>query len=273
MLFEITGLIAWCLLILFPAGICFAIYFCLRYFDEWFYAGFVIIFMDAVILYFAVGHYSLQQHALKVAHALEMGDIKRARQAVAMMVSRDTDNMDAKAVTQATVESVLENGNDATFAPIFWYCVTGSLGVVVYRLANTLDAMWGYKTERFLHFGYFSAKIDDALNYLPARLTALSYALSGCFAKALYCWRNQSHLLASPNGGPVMTSGAGAMNLRLGGPCIYHGALQNKPVFGCGEDVKRHSIGHSLQLIKKALYWWVLIGLLITVLRAYLLGR
>jgi adenosylcobinamide-phosphate synthase len=93
----------------------------------------------------------------------------------------------------------------------------------VYRLTNTLDAMWGYKDSRFLFFGRFSARMDDILNYIPSRLVGLSYALGGSFSAAIRGWLQQAHLLASPNGGVVMAAGAGALTITLGGDSVYLG--------------------------------------------------
>jgi len=125
---------------------------------------------EAVALYLTLGLRSLGEHALPVAAALETGDLPAARAAVGRMVSRDTHELDARHVAAAATESVLENGNDAVFGALFWFAVLGAPGAVLYRLANTLDATWGYRTARYERFGWAAARLDDVLNWLPAQI-------------------------------------------------------------------------------------------------------
>ena len=119
--------------------------------------------LGVVVLYFCIGGRSLAEHAHAVAVPLSSGDLEVARAQLARIVSRDTAHLDAQSVTKATVESVLENGSDALLAPIFWFALAGAPGVLCYRLSNTLDAMWGYRNARYLHFGRAAARIDDFL--------------------------------------------------------------------------------------------------------------
>lgn len=209
------------------------------------------------ILYVTIGGRSLQEHAERVSHDLESGNLGEARIHVSWLVSRDTRQLDERGISKACVESVLENGNDALFAPIFWFCVLGPAGAILYRLANTLDAMWGYRTTRYLNFGRASARLDDALNYLPARLTALSYAFAGQTAQALRCWRTQAPSWDSPNAGPVMAAGAGALKLRLGGAADYHGATEERPTLGTGNAPGIMDIARSQALLRHALWLWL----------------
>ena len=210
-------------------------------------------------LYFALGHQSLRQHAQQVHRALEAGNLDEARVQVSYMVSRDTAKMDARAVAAATVESVLENGNDAVFGALFWFVVAGAPGVLLFRLSNTLDAMWGYRTSRYLYFGWAAARFDDVLNFIPARLTALTYALIGSTRNALHCWRVQAPQWDSPNAGPVMAAGAGALGLGLGGGAYYHGEWEERPPLGLGAPPDAGSIRAALRLVRSGVVLWLLI--------------
>jgi len=214
-----------------------------------------------VLLYFAIAPRSLGEHAGRVAAAFSTGDMPAARQQVGMMVSRDTGQMDEEDVARAAVESVLENGNDAVFGALFWFALLGAPGALLYRLANTLDAMWGYRNARYNDFGRAAARLDDALNYLPARLTALTYALLGKTRSALHCWWQQAPAWDSPNAGPVMAAGAGALDLQLGGAAIYHGATEQRPALGTGAAPQAADIGRAVSLVQRGLWLWL--GLLL----------
>lgn len=213
--------------------------------------------IDAGLLYLALGGRSLAEHAARVAGDLAAGDLAAARRHVGWMVSRDTRELDESGVAKACVESTLENGNDAVFGALFWFVLLGGPGAVLFRLANTLDAMWGYKNERFQQFGWAAARIDDALNYLPARLTALSYALFGKTRTALASWRAQAPTWESPNAGPVMAAGAGSLGLALGGAAIYHGRREERPTLGAGRPARGDDIVRVLQLVRRSLALWL----------------
>ena len=213
--------------------------------------------IGVVCLSFALGVKSLMQHARAVGDALKNSDVKLARQRIALIVSRDTSNSDEKAINRATIESVLENGSDAIFAAIFWFIVLGAPGVVLYRLANTLDAMWGYRTERFNYFGWAAARIDDALNWIPARLTALSYALAGNTKSAWSCWQKQAKHWHGINPGVVMASGAGALNISLGGAATYHNKIVERPELGCNDAPQTSDIERAVQLVNKSIIIWI----------------
>ncbi|MBX2808872.1 MAG: adenosylcobinamide-phosphate synthase CbiB [Cellvibrionaceae bacterium] len=249
------GMLAWLLLSLLPAlvWVIAVAYVEGLYTDD---SGLLGLLLESIVVYFAIASRSLDEHARAILRPLQLDNVPAARSQLARIVSRDTAQLDKAAICKATIESVLENGSDAIFAPIFWYVIGGLPAVIVYRLSNTLDAMWGYKTQRFLFFGRFTARMDDILNWLPARLVAISYALLGNTSAALTCWRQQAASLASPNAGVVMTAGAGALLLELGGRASYHGKAVDKPLFGCGQQPQNQDIARSLALVKKTLYLW-----------------
>lgn len=243
------GLLAWALLVMLPTT-------CLTLAITAL-SGPIQVVLSTILLYLVIGGRSLQEHADWVRDDLSAGNFADARMHVSWLVSRDTRQLDETGISKACVESVLENGNDALFAPIFWFCVLGPSGAVLYRLANTLDAMWGYRTNRYLNFGRAAAKLDDALNYIPARLTALSYALAGNTKQALLCWQTQAAGWDSPNAGPVMAAGAGALDLRLGGAADYHGATEPRSALGIGPPPMAKDIERAQGLLRQALWLWL----------------
>ena len=229
----------------------------------WLYQQMPVLFWLAqiVILYSCIGWQSLQQHVQAVAQALQVDNLPLARERLSWMVSRDTAELSDAEVAQASLESLLENSLDALFATLFWFCLGGALAALMHRWVNTLDAMWGYKNSRFRYFGWAAARLDDTLAYIPARLTALSFVLLGRYKKqALTCWRQQAPACASPNGGPVMTAGAGALNIRLSERARYHGEWQIKPSMGAGNAAIVADIQPAFQLIKRVILLWLLIA-------------
>lgn len=213
--------------------------------------------VNACVLYFALGARSLEEHAEAVASALTHQRLTAAQENVARMVSRDSTTLDAEGVARAATESVLENGHDAIFGAIFWFCLLGAAGAVLFRLGNTLDAMWGYKTPIYQYFGRLAARLDDALGFIPARLTALGYALLGHTGQALDCWSTQAGQWSGGNAGCVMAAGAGALNVRLGGSAAYHGEQQQRPVLGMGQAADAHAINRARRLVRLTLVLWL----------------
>ncbi|OCS44252.1 adenosylcobinamide-phosphate synthase CbiB [Ralstonia pickettii] len=213
--------------------------------------------LDVVALYFAIGARSLHEHIAPIALALRDADVPRARALASRIVSRDLTQATDEPIARAAVESALENGSDAIFAPLFWLVVAGAPGVVLYRLANTLDAMWGYRNARFTGFGWAAARIDDVLNWIPARLTAISYALLGHTADALNCWRTQAPQWSSPNAGPVMAAGAGSLRVQLGGAARYDGVEEARPSLGTGQTATAADIARALTLVSRTLWLWL----------------
>jgi len=212
---------------------------------------------EILVLWLAIGLRSLAEHGQAVAVPLEAGQLEAGRTAVGQIVSRDTAALDETGVATAATESMLENGADAVFASLFWFLVAGLPGVVLHRTVNTLDAMWGYRNTRFNHFGRATARLDDLLNYLPARLTALTYALLGRTWQALRCWREQAPGWDSPNAGPVMAAGAGTLNVQLGGSAPYHGQWRERPVLGSGTKATAATVSAAIHLVRRGVLLWL----------------
>lgn len=219
--------------------------------------------MHAVLLYLCLGLRSLRDHALPIHAALAAGELPRARRLTARIVSRDTAQASEADLAKAGAESLLENGNDAVFGTLFCFLVGGGAGALLFRLANTLDAMWGYRNTRFNLFGRVAARIDDVLNYVPARLTALSYALlaPGGRLRALRCWRAQAKAWSSPNAGPVMASGAGALGISVGGAASYAGEVELRPVLGFGPAATADDIPRAWRLVLHTTLLWMTLAL------------
>jgi adenosylcobinamide-phosphate synthase len=249
---RIAGVLAWVLAVVPLTAVTW-------WLDIWFLhaVSWLSFVFDVFVLYLVIGLRSLADHAMPVARALVDGDLVSARAAVGRMVSRDTGVLDDAQVAAAATESVLENGNDAVFGALFWFAVLGAPGAVLYRLANTLDAMWGYRTARYERFGWAAARIDDVLNFFPARLTALSYVLLGDATRAWRCWRTQAPQWDSPNAGPVMASGAGALGVCLGGAAPYDGVWELRPALGEGEPPDAHAIVRALRLVRRSVALWL----------------
>ncbi|MGP1716509.1 MAG: adenosylcobinamide-phosphate synthase CbiB [Methylophilus sp.] len=248
---RLTGLLAWTLAVL---PLSYLAWMLSQIQTGWLVHGY--------LLYFALGHKSLRQHALAVYAALKNNDVPQAQLAASYMVSRDKEAIDP---VPATLESVLENGNDGVFAALFWFLIAGGPGALLYRLANTLDAMWGYKTSQYYYFGWAAARLDDLLNYMPARLTALTYALLGSTKKALHAWRTQAKHWDSPNAGPVMSAGAGALDVALGGRARYHAIWHERPPLGTNITPTMQDIPRALRLVSIGLYAWLAIAVVIGV--------
>ena len=180
------------------------------------------------LLYSLLALRDLLKHGMAIDRAAAKGDLAGARQAAARMVARDTAPMDAAACRRAGVESLAENAVDGFISPIFWYALLGLPGVVLFKVVSTMDSMVGNRSPRYLRFGWCGARLDDLLNYLPARLTwglmvVVALVLPGCSArKALSVGWRQHGLVPGPNAGWSEATAAGALQCRLAGP-IWQG--------------------------------------------------
>ena len=173
----------------------------------------------------------------KVYDQLAREDLPAARRAVSRIVGRDTQRLSAEGVAKAAVETVAENFSDGVAAPLFYLLIGGAPLGLAYKAINTMDSMVGYKNERYLHFGRAAARLDDAANYIPARLAALLWiaaaALGGFDAKnAWRIWRRDRRCHASPNSAQTESACAGALGVQLAGPAWYFGEYYDKPTIG-----------------------------------------
>jgi len=183
---------------------------------------------DVLLLWTSIGWKSLFGHVRAV---LDAKTVKQARLAVSKIVSRDTSAMSKLDARRAALESLAENASDAMVAPLFWFLLLGPLGAALYRMVNTLDAMWGYRNARYELFGWCAAKVDDAANWLPARITALLMLRVGKSA----AWadiRRQAEAHVSPNAGWPEVALAYAADVRLGGPVVREGLMGDGPFYG-----------------------------------------
>lgn len=213
--------------------------------EEW------LLIVDVIVLYLAIGQKSLCLHAMDIFKSLVSSDLASARLAVAKVVSRDTHQLSEQTISTATVETVTENTNDAIIAPIFYFMLFGLPGVVLFRLANTLDAMWGYRNDRYEHFGKFTARVDDVFGFVPARLTVLCMMI----ARPKQILEISKSVIEtgrhwySANAGWVMSAGAGALNTTLGGDANYQGIKKTRLTLGFGSECSAQHIKQSIRLM------------------------
>jgi adenosylcobinamide-phosphate synthase len=172
---------------------------------------------------------SLYDHVKAVALPLTLNDLAGARTALARIVGRDVQLLDSSAVSAAATESLAENLSDGVVAPLFWGCVLGLPGLVLYKVINTADSIIGHRNPRYLYFGRAAARLDDVVNLIPARLTGLLITIVTLSAKAWAVMLAHAHNHRSPNAGWPEAAMAGALNVRLSGPRAYHGVMTNEP--------------------------------------------
>ncbi|OBH35419.1 cobalamin biosynthesis protein [Mycobacterium sp. E342] len=195
----------------------------------------------AAATWVSVGGTTLARTGLEMSDLLARGDIDAARRLLPALCGRDPAWLDGPGLTRASLESVAENTSDAQVAPLLCAAVGGAPGVLAYRGINTLDSMIGYRSARYARFGWAAAKLDDAANYVAARVTAALVVLfaplvSGSPSGAVRAWRRDAARHPSPNAGVVEAAFAGALGVRLGGPTQYRHELQIRPTLGDGHE-------------------------------------
>lgn len=208
--------------------------------------------IEIIMTYQILATKCLRVESMKVYKKLKTGTLEEARYAVSMIVGRDTKNLDEAAVARAAVETVAENTSDGVIAPMLYLAVGGPILGFLYKAVNTMDSMIGYKNDRFLDFGRMAAKLDDVVNFLPARISAWLMIFSCLFLGKDYSAKNATRIFkrdrfnhASPNSAQTESVCAGALGLRLAGPTSYFGKMLDKPYIGDAdreieyEDIKR----------------------------------
>jgi adenosylcobinamide-phosphate synthase len=225
---------------------------------------------DLFLLYSLLALGDLLRHVRRVGQAVARGDEKQARFHVARLAGRDTGNLDGPACCRAALESLADGAVDGVWAPLFWYALLGMPGLILFKVASTLDSMVGYKTDRYLRFGWFGARWDDFMNWIPARLSwllmsAAAFLLPGFSgAKAFRIGLRQHGIFPSPNSGWPEATLAGALSLRLLGPIYRNGQLVNGKWLGDPADAEGASPRHlslgmgfiiAITLVWAVLFW------------------
>ncbi len=225
-------------------------FFAIRFADNvnaW--AGFAI---STILIFSTLSTRSLDKEARSVYQSLKSGNIEEARARLSLIVGRDTQGLDQDEIIRATVETVAENSVDGIISPLFYAALGGAPLALAYKAINTLDSMVGYKNERYLHFGWFSAKLDDAANYIPARLSILLVPLASLILRkkasgALYTILRDGKKSPSPNAGIPEAGFAGALGIQLGGVNWYQGEESVKSILGI--DTKQRDKEDIIQAI------------------------
>ena len=205
---------------------------------------------ESILCYYMLAARCLRSESMKAYRAISENDTEKARTAVSMIVGRDTKPLDRNGIIRAAVETVAENTSDGVTAPMLYMGLGGAVLGFFYKAANTMDSMIGYTSEKYLHIGKFAAKLDDVLNYIPSRLTALLMILSAGILRldmknAWRIWRRDRRNHASPNSAQTEAVCAGALDVRLAGDAYYFGELHKKPFIGDNireienEDIRR----------------------------------
>lgn len=220
--------------------------------------------MEVAVVAILLAQKSLADHVGAVADALREEGLDGGRRAVSLIVGRDPQTLDGAAVSRAAIESLAENYSDGVVAPAFWYVVLGLPGIFAYKMINTADSMIGHKSEKYLHFGWASARWDDLLNLVPARLSAIFIALGAWTAenftamkRSLRTARVDHGKHRSPNSGWPEAAMAGAIDLQLAGPRIYNGVLVNEDMLNIGgrHGANPADIDRALKVFDHACYW------------------
>ena len=219
---------------------------------------------EALLATSLIAQKSMRDHVQAVFDALGRS-LPEARTAVSMIVGRDPSSLDESGVAKAALESLAENTSDGIVAPVLWYALLGLPGIAVYKAINTADSMIGHKSEKYLHFGWASAKLDDLVNLPASRLTGLLFAAAhfSRFGQIVKIMRRDAPQHGSPNAGWPEAAMAAALDLKFGGPRSYQGERVDLPFMGEGRsDMTRNDIRSGLKLYDRAM-WLLFAGMVV----------
>lgn len=207
------------------------------------------LFMEAVVCYFLIAPRALKDESMKVYRSLSAGDIESSRKNLSYIVGRDTASLSTSDIIKATVETISENLSDGVIAPLIFIFLGGAPLGMAYKAINTLDSMIGYRDNDFEHFGKFAARLDDFVNFIPSRISAILMILGSFFIKAdtrgaVKIYLRDKHNHKSPNSAQTESVCAGALGLRLGGDSYYNKKLVRKPIIG--DDIHEPALEHII---------------------------
>jgi len=234
-----SGLVSWSVLVIIPPFLLLTLSSLAYSINLFLGVGFNIV-LGSVLVWISIAPKSLIEHVALVRDALYSENIEDARLKLARIVGRKTENLDRAAIVRASVETISESFVDGILSPLFWAIVLGPIFAFVYRIINTLDSMFGHKTEKYKEFGYVSAKADDIANYLPARFSIVPICLAAFFLRlpvldTIKVFLKDRRKHESPNSAHSEAAYAGALGLQLAGPLEYEEGLIEKPFIGEGD--------------------------------------
>lgn len=221
--------------------------------------------VSSVICYYMLAGKSLKTESMKVYKAFENNDTEGARKAVSMIVGRDTQSLTKEGIIKAAVETVAENSSDGVVAPLVYMLIFGPVGGVVYKAVNTMDSMIGYVEEKYFYIGKFAAKLDDVLNYIPARISGILVIISAFilrydYKNAFMIFKRDRRKHASPNSAQTESAMAGALGVQLAGDATYFGVVHKKPYIG---DKKREIENEDIKRANDIMYTMTIICLVV----------